>query len=168
MSSGIMDLKVAIYEDCNVSSGKGFKAAIADSITNLSASVSYLIQLFIPSLISRLASLVVSVMCWSRFIELTVMAVVSPLTVCDISSGAGMNSNAVRGIRNVAALGLSGAVIMLSVFICQQIQYGILSANVLDGVGFMSCVWKEIVVGIVEVGLVVRAPSLAKQVLGMG
>lgn len=168
MSSGIMDLKMAIYEDCNVSSGKGFKAAIADSITNLSASVSYLIQLFIPSLISRLAGLVVSVMCWSRFIELTVMAVVSPLTVCDISSGAGMNSNAVRGIRNVAALGLSGAVIMLSVFICQQIQYGILSANVLDGVSFMSCVWKEIVVGIVEVGLVVRAPNLAKQILGMG
>lgn len=168
MSSGIMDLKMAIYEDCNMSTGKGFKAAIADSITNLSASVSYLIQLFIPSLISKLANLVVSVMCWSRFIELTIMAVVSPLTVCDISSGAGMNSNAVRGIRNVAALGLSGAVIMLSVFICQQIQYGILSANVLDGAGFMSCVWKEIVVGIVEVGLVVKAPNIAKQVLGMG
>lgn len=168
MSSGIMDLKMAIYGDCNMSTGKGFKAAIADSITNLSASVSYLIQLFIPSLISKLANLVVSVMCWSRFIELTIMAVVSPLTVCDISSGAGMNSNAVRGIRNVAALGLSGAVIMLSVFICQQIQYGILSANVLDGAGFMSCVWKEIVVGIVEVGLVVKAPNIAKQVLGMG
>lgn len=168
MSSGIMDLKMAIYDDCNMSTGKGFKAAIADSITNLSASVSYLIQLFIPSLISKLASLVVSVMCWSRFIELTIMAVVSPLTVCDISSGAGMNSGAVRGIRSVAALGLSGAVIMLSVFICQQIQYGILSANVLDGVGFMSCVWKEIVVGIVEVGLVVKAPNIAKQVLGMG
>lgn len=168
MSSGIMDLKMAIYDDCNMSSGKGFKAAIADSITNLSASVSYLIQLFIPSLISKLASLVVSVMCWSRFIELTIMAVISPLTVCDISSGAGMNSGAVRGIRSVAALGLSGAVIMLSVFICQQIQYGILSANVLDGVGFMSCVWKEIVVGIVEVGLVVKAPNIAKQVLGMG
>lgn len=168
MASGIMDLKKAIYDDCNVSTGKGFKAAIADSITNLSASVGYLIQLFIPSLISKLASLVVSVMCWSRFIELTIMAVVSPLTVCDISSGAGMNSNAVRGIKNVAALGLSGAVIILSVFICQQIQYGILSANVLDGTGFMSCVWKEIVVGIVEVGLVVKAPNLARQILGMG
>lgn len=168
MSSGIMNLKMAIYDDCNVSTGKGFKAAIADSITNLSASVSYLVQLFIPSLISKLASLVVSVMCWSRFIELTIMAVVSPLTVCDISSGAGINSNAVRGIKNVVALGLSGAVIMLAVFICGQIQYGILSANVLDGAGFMSCVWKEIVVGIVEVGLVVKAPNIAKQILGMG
>ncbi len=168
MESGILNLKMAIYDDCNVSTGKGFKAAIADSITNLSASVSYLIQLFIPSLISKLANLVVSVMCWSRFIELTIMAVVSPLTVCDISSGAGMNSNAVRGIKNVVALGLSGAVIMLSVFICQQIQYGILSANVLDSVGFMSCVWKEIVVGIVEVGLVVKAPNIARQILGMG
>ena len=167
MASGIMNLKKAIYDDCNVSSGAGFKAAIADSISNLAATVGYLIQLFIPSLISRLANVVVSVMCWSRFIELTIMAIVSPLTVCDISTGAGMNSNAVRGIKNVIALSLSGAIIMLSVFICQQIQYGILSANVLDGQNFMSCVWKEIVVGIVEVGLVVKAPGIAKQVLGM-
>lgn len=167
MSSGIMNLKMAIYDDCNVSTGVGFKAAIADSITNLAASVGYLIQLFIPSLISRLANVVVSVMCWSRFIELTIMAVVSPLTVCDISSGSGMGSNAVRGMKSVLALGLSGAIIMLSVFICQQIQYGILSANVLDGVGFMSCVWKEIVVSIVEVGLVVKSPGIARQILGM-
>ena len=95
------------------------------------------------------------------------MAIVSPLTVCDISSGAGMNSNAVRGVKNVLALALSGAVIMLAVFICQQIQFGILSANVLDEASFMSCVWKEIVVSVVEVGLVVKAPNIAKMVLGM-
>lgn len=167
MSSGIMTLKKAIYDDCNVSTGSGLKAAITDAVSNMATSVSYLIQLFIPSLIAKLSNIVVSVMCWSRFIELTIMAVVSPLTVCDISTGSGMNSNAVRGMKNVMALALSGAIIMLAVFICQQIQYGILSANVLDGVNFMSCVWKEIVVAIVEVGLVVKAPGIARQVLGM-
>ncbi len=167
MGSGIMTLKKAIYDDCHVSTGTGFKAAIADSVSNLAASVSYVIQLFIPSLISRLANVVVSVVCWSRFIELVLMAVVSPLTVCDIGSGAGMQSGAVRGMKNVVALGLSGAIIMLTVFVCQQIQYGILSANVLDGVNFMSAIWKEIVVGIVEVGLVVKSSGIAKQVLGM-
>lgn len=168
MSSGIMTLKKAIYDDCNVSSGSGLKAAITDAVTNMATSVSYLIQLFIPSLIAKISNIVVSVMCWSRFIELTIMAIVSPLTVCDISTGAGMNSNAVRGVKNVMALALSGAVIMLAVFICQQIQYGILSANVMNGKNFMSCVWKEIVVAIVEVGLVVKAPGIAKQILGMG
>lgn len=167
MSGSILNLKKAIYDNCNVSTGTGLKASIADAVSNLATQVSYLIQLFVPSLISKLANVVVSVMCWSRFIELVIMAIVSPLTVCDISTGAGMNSNAVRGIKNVVSLGLSGAIIMLSVFICQQIQFGILSANVLDSVGFMSCVWKEIVVAIVEVGLVVKAPGLAKQVLGM-
>lgn len=167
MSSGIMTLKKTIYDDCNVSTGSGLKATITDAVSNMATSVSYLIQLFIPSLIARLSNIVVSVMCWSRFIELTIMAVVSPLTVCDISTGSGMNSNAVRGMKNVMALALSGAIIMLAVFICQQIQYGILSANVLDGVNFMACVWKEIVVAIVEVGLVVKAPGIAKQVLGM-
>ena len=56
---------------------------------------------------------------------------------------------------------------MLAVFICQQIQFGILSANVMNQENFMSCIWKEIVVAVVEVGLVVKAPGLSKQILGM-
>ncbi len=167
MASELMELKKVIYDQCNVSTGTGLKASISDAVSNMATAVSYLIQLFIPSLIANLSNVVVSVMCWSRFIELTIMAIVSPLTVCDISSGGGMNSNVVRGVKNVISLALSGAIIMLSVFICQQIQFGILSANVLDSASFMSCIWKEIVVAIVQVGLVVKAPGLAKQVLGM-
>lgn len=167
MASQIMELKKVIYDQCNVSTGTGLKASISDAVSNMATAVSYLIQLFIPSLIAKLSNVVVSVMCWSRFIELVIMAIVSPLTVCDISSGGEMNSNAVRGVKNVIALALSGAIIMLAVFICQQIQFGILSANVLDGANFMSCIWKEIVVAIVQVGLVVKAPGIAKQVLGM-
>lgn len=167
MASELMELKKVIYDQCNVSTGTGLKASISDAVSNMATAVSYLIQLFIPSLIAKLSNVVVSVMCWSRFIELTIMAIVSPLTVCDISSGGGMNSNAVRGVKNVVSLALSGAIIMLSVFICQQIQFGILSSNVLDSTSFMSCVWKEIVVAIVQVGLVVKAPGIAKQVLGM-
>lgn len=167
MASELLELKKVIYDQCNVSTGTGLKASISDAVSNMATAVSYLIQLFIPSLIAKLSNVVVSVMCWSRFIELVIMAIVSPLTVCDISSGSGMNSNAVRGVKNVLALALSGAVIMLAVFICQQIQFGILSANVLDSASFMSCIWKEIVVAIVQVGLVVKAPGIAKQVLGM-
>ena len=167
MASDILNLKMAIYDECNVSSGTGLKASVTDAVSNMATSISYLIQLFIPSLIARLSGVVVSVMCWSRFIELTIMAIVSPLTVCDISTGAGMNSNAVRGVKNVLALALSGAVIMLAVFICQQIQYGILSENILSGANFMDCIWKEIVVAVVEVGLVVKAPGIARQILGM-
>lgn len=167
MASELLELKKVIYDQCNVSTGTGLKASISDAVSNMATAVSYLIQLFIPSLIAKLSNVVVSVMCWSRFIELVIMAIVSPLTVCDISSGSGMNSNAVRGVKNILALALSGAVIMLAVFICQQIQFGILSANVLDSASFMSCIWKEIVVAIVQVGLVVKAPGIAKQVLGM-
>jgi len=167
MSGQIMELKKTIYDQCNVSSGTGLKAGISDAVSNTATAISYIIQLFVPSLIAKLSNVVVSVMCWSRFIELTILAIVSPLTVCDISTGGGMNSNAVRGVKNVLSIGLSGAIIMLAVFICQQIQFGILSANVMDGANFMSCIWKEIVVAIVQVGLVVKAPGIAKQALGM-
>ena len=167
INAGSTSIKMAIYDDCHVSTGTGLKAAIADTVSNMASSISYIIQLFIPSLIAKLSNVVVSVMCWARFIELTIMAIVSPLSVCDISSGTGAGSNAVRGIKNVMALALSGAVIMLAVFICQQIQFGILSANVMNQENFMSCIWKEIVVAVVEVGLVVKAPGLSKQILGM-
>ena len=167
MASELLELKKVIYDQCNVSTGTGLKASISDAVSNMATAISYLIQLFIPSLIAKLSNVVVSVMCWSRFIEIVITAIVSPLMVCDISSGSGMNSNAVRGVKNVLALALSGAVIMLAVFICQQIQFGILSANVLDTASFMSCIWKEIVVAIVQVGFVVKAPGIAKQILGM-
>ncbi len=167
ISDQIMELKKGIYDQCHVSTGTGLKASIADSVSNTATAISYVLQLFVPSFIARLSNVVVSVMCWSRFIELTIMAIISPLTVCDISSGSGMQSGAVRGVKNVIALGLSGAIMMLSVFICQQIQIGILSANVLNGSNFFSCIWKEIVVAVVQVGLVVKAPSLARQALGM-
>ena len=167
MASQLMELKKVIYDQCNVSSGTGLKASITDAVSNTATAVSYLIQLFIPSLIAKLSGVVVSVMCWSRFIELVIMAIVSPLTVCDIGGGGGMHSNAVRGVKNVLSIALSGAIIMLSVFICQQIQFGILSANVLDAAEFMECIWKEIVVAIVQVGLVVKAPGIARQILGM-
>lgn len=167
MASQLMELKKVIYDQCNVSSGTGLKASITDAVSNMATAVSYLIQLFIPSLIAKLSGVVVSVMCWSRFIELVIMGIVSPLTVCDISSGGGMHSNAVKGMKNVLSLALSGAIIMLAVFICQQIQFGILSANVLGEANFMDCIWKEIVVAIVQVGLVVKAPGIAKQILGM-
>ncbi len=167
MGNQIMDLKKAVYDQCHVSSGTGLKAGISDAVSNTATGISYIIQLFVPSMIAKLSNVVVSVMCWSRFIELTIMAIVSPLTVCDISTGNGMNSNAVRGIKNVLSIGLSGAIIMLSVFICQQIQFGILSANVMDSANFMTCIWAEVIVAIVQVGLVVKAPGLAKQVLGM-
>lgn len=62
MSAGIMDLKKVIYDNCNVSTGSGLKATISDSVTNLATSVSYLIQLFIPSLIGKLSNVVVSVL----------------------------------------------------------------------------------------------------------
>lgn len=168
MAGDILALKMAIYDDCNASTGSGLKAVLSDSVSNLAASVGYLVQLFIPSLIGRLSNVAVFVMCWSRFIELTLLAVASPLMVCDIATGDGRNTGAYRGAKHVLALGLSGALMMLAVFICQQLEYGILSANTLDSARFLPCVWKEAVVAVVQVGVVSRAPVMARQMLGIG
>lgn len=166
MAEGIMELKKMMYDACNVKTGDGALAKIGDSISNTTTAIGYVIQLLIPWAVARFAGVVIKVVCWSRFIELTILSIVSPITICDINDHPA-NSSAVRGFKNIIALSLSGAIILLSVFICEQIQYGIFSANVIGQDNFASCVWSEVVVAVVEVGLVVKSGGLAKQALGM-
>lgn len=165
----LMELKMAIYDMCNQDSGEGITSSVKDALHNIPAQLSFLVQLLIPWIVAKICNVIVSVVCWSRFLELTVMAILSPLMLSDMTMGHGMGSNAMRGVKNVIAISLSGTIIMLSLYLGHEIQVAVMGAYA-SGIGesnLMSAVWSEIAVSVVQVGMVMRSNALAKQALGM-
>jgi hypothetical protein len=169
MVAKVNEVKMQICEECNYDSsiahpfqsiGGEFQAAIN--------TLGYLIQLFLPNLVAKAADIVTSVTAWSRFIEITIFAAVSPLMFVDLVNGKLENSAAVRSAKNVLALALSGGIILISVYVCGQIQFQIIAGSIEGSAsGFCSQVWDLVVISVVQLGLVSKANSLAKQVLGM-
>ena len=165
----LLDLKLSIYEMCNQDSGDGITSSVKDALHNIPAQLSFLVQLLIPWIVAKICNVIVSVVCWSRFLELTVMAILSPVMLSDVSGGHGMSGNAMRGVKNVIAISLSGAIIMLSLYLGHEIQVAVMGAYAsgVDETNLMTAVWSEIAVSVVQTGMVMRSNSLAKQALGM-
>ena len=165
----LMELKIAIYDMCNQDSGEGITSSVKDALHNIPAQMSFLVQLLIPWIVAKICGVIVSVVCWSRFLELTIMAVLSPVMLADMTAGHGMNSNAMRGVKNVIAISLSGTIIMLSLYLGHEIQVAVMGAYAsgVDDTTLMTAVWSEIAVSVVQVGMVMRSNALAKQAMGM-
>ena len=165
----LMDLKIAIYDMCNQDSGDGITSSVKDALHNIPAQLSFLVQLLIPWIVAKICNVIVSVVCWSRFLELTLMAILSPIMVSDVTMGHGMSSNAMRGVKNVIAISLSGSIIMLSLYLGHEIQVAVMGAyaNGVSETNLMLAVWSEIAVSVVQVGMVMRSNTLAKQAMGM-
>lgn len=152
-----------VYDKCNTAKDAGgilkwVKAMAEDTINGLS----YVLQLFIPWVLSKIARLIISVTCWSRVIEILLMALVAPLAFSDISKANGEHSNAMRAVKNIFALSLSGAMILLICIVCTQIQ-----GTLVTTADFKDSLYNCVIVGLVQMGLIKRANDIVKQGLGM-
>ena len=90
------------------------------------------------------------------------MAIISPLAFADISKGSGDRSNAMRAVKNVITLSLSGAIILLICIVCNQIQ-----GSLITEADFGTSIWNCVLISVVQMGLVHRANDIVKQGLGM-
>lgn len=152
-----------VYDKCTTAeSAEGIKDKLLANIADFTNQVGYILQLFIPWLISKVAYIIVQFTCWSRFLEVLIMAIMSPLSFADISKGSGDRSNAMRAVKNVIALSLSGAMILLICIICNQIQGSLITAA-----DFGTSIWNCVLISVVQMGLVHRANDIVKQGLGM-
>lgn len=170
VSAQIFALKQSMYIDMGLdeTSDVPIVGGIIDAMKPYTAPLKYVLEMLIPYLLAKLANVIVSVVCWTRFVQVLIMAVVSPLTVCDIGDHPSQSA-AMRGVKNIIALALSGPMILLSMFICREIQLQIMtSATVsLTASSYVGAIWSMSVIAIVQISLVTRANNLAKQAIGM-
>ena len=152
-----------IYDNCSsAKKATGTIDWLKSTASDLVNGVGYILQLFIPWIASMIAGVIVKFVCWSRFIEILILAIISPLSFADISKGSSEHSNALRAIKNMIALSLSGAMILLICIICNQIQGALITEA-----DFTTSVWNCVMVALVQMGLVSRANEVIKQGLGM-
>ncbi len=166
-------LKKDIYAALNKEADGGGIKAIQQSITNTTSQLGMYIMMFVPWLVCKASGVVVALGCWSRFIEILIYAIVSPLTLADVAKGSFERSSATRAIKNIIALSLSGAVIMLTLYIGREIQISIIAdfATALtsgyDKNTFSEAMFSEVIIAVVQAGVVSRANQVAKQALGV-
>lgn len=152
-----------IYDNCSsAKKATGTIDWLKSTASDFVNGVGYILQLFIPWIASMIAGVIVKFVCWSRFIEILILAIISPLSFADISKGSSEHSNALRAIKNMIALSLSGAMILLICIICNQIQGALITEA-----DFTTSVWNCVMVALVQMGLVSRANEVVKQGLGM-
>lgn len=161
------DVKAEIWADIyTVDPDEGNIKKLLHNMADLGVQIGYVTQMFIPWVINKLCWVLLQVVCWSRFIELTLMAIVSPIALSDISKGDVNTSNTSRAIKNVIALSMSGSIILLAVIIGSSIQASIFADAVTSNT-FGSLCWEQVIVGIVQVGVCFRASDITKMALGI-
>ena len=165
-SSGAINLdplKQAIYDE--TTSGSGMFKTVVDAVSCLG----YLVQLFIPYIFVLIVTLLVSVVCWSRFIEICLLATVSPVMFADVGDDRNgfMHTSAMRAIKYILSLALSGALIFVSLYISQQISLSISGTEDPSGINYLSMCYNQVILGIVRLGLCTKATTISKQLVGL-
>ena len=161
------DVKAEIWSDIySVNPDASAIKRLLQNMTDLGVQIGYVTQMFIPWVINKLCWVLLQVVCWSRFIELTLMAIVSPIALSDIAKADVNTSNTSRAIKNVIALSMSGSIILLAVIIGSTIQASIF-ADAVTSSNFGSLCWEQVIVGIVQVGVCFRANDITKTALGI-
>ena len=161
------DVRAEIWSDIyTVNPDSSAIKRLLQNMTDLGVQIGYVTQMFIPWVINKLCWVLLQVVCWSRFIELTLMAVVSPIALSDIAKADVNTSNTARAIKNVIALSMSGSIILLAVIIGSSIQASIFAEAVTSN-NFGSLCWEQVIVGIVQVGVCFRANDITKTALGI-
>lgn len=160
-------LKVQVIEKVNTSASASYEltkmvANIADHINALGINMS----LALPGTFCKIVGVFLQFICISRFIEIVLMGLISPIAFADISKGSIEHSSAFRLIKNVLALAISGAIILLICWICAQLQVGLISSG-MDMDSFTKAAWNCVCVGLVQMTMSKKATDIAKSAMGM-
>ena len=140
---------------------------IGAKASDLATIVGFALSLIIPWAITMACTVIVQFTCWSRFFELTLMGLISPISFSDVSRGNPMQSNAMRAFKNLIAISMTGAIILLIVYLCNAISGQIMVENVINTNNLTNTCWNNVMISVVQAGMIKRSTELTKQALGM-
>lgn len=116
--------------------------------------------LLVPSIASLIAKAIITIQCWSRFIEISIRVVFAPIGMADMFSD-GLHGTGFRYLKKLLSVLLQGVMIIAIVALCQKIQAAM---SVSSSVFFQV---SQIVVAFTEVGLIKKSQVFANDLLGV-
>lgn len=142
--------------------GKGF---LAKTFIELG----YMVRLLIPYAGAIVANIGVKIFAMARYIEICVIAALSPVMFSDFSNSSGgfTHTNAFRALKTVIALALQGLVIVIGIMMCGMIAGIMVSGNVTTD-NFFSITLGLLSVQLARVGIAAKSQQISRQVVGLG
>ena len=137
-------------------------------ILESASSLGILVELALPSLLMWICFVITKVTCWSRAIEIVMLSTFSPLAFADASGldhfGNGSGS---RFIKNMCALSISGAIILFVMLLCASLSVQTINPNGTVG-EIVESASDILIISLAQTGLVMKAQSISKTLLGVG
>ncbi len=169
MQNSIAAIEKQVHDESQVGTdGAGIIDSFLEMIKSITGPLPYVIQLFLPWLISRLVYVAIYMTCWARAIEIVVLTALSPIAFSDVVAGPVQNSSALRFAKNFAALALSGAIILAVVMISSSIMAGAVSDSISDTSKMFDAAMTMVGISLAEASMVVKAQSVARTLCGVG
>lgn len=133
-------------------------------VTGIPSGIAMTVQLFLPYAAALILSLAIKIVCYTRIFELYLKTMFAPLGMGDLITK-GLDSNGLRFFKNYFATCLQGAVIVGISVIYSSIIGSLISANTETSIVGMA--GTALVMGFAALSMMMKAGSLAKEVLGM-
>lgn len=127
-------------------------------------SLFFIIKLLIPLVISWIINLVVSVICYSRVLELMVKTLFAPIPLCDVFSDSYGHSNSIRYFRGYAATCFQAVVIYAIGFLYSKISVDWIT-SIQSGGGFEFIIG-YLAINLAAITLIVKSGSFSKELCG--
>jgi hypothetical protein len=185
-----VSLSKSLWDTISLSSSNGGDYALANDVAkeirkvldgkgvidSIVTSLSYVLQLIFPWIIGIGANWGIKIFALNRYLEVCIVAAVSPLLFCDISNANGgfTHSAAFRGMRQVMALAIQGIVIMAGLYLCGAISKSIMGSFIdpatgrLDMSQFLDAGFALVAVAVAKLGITAKSQQIARQLVGLG
>lgn len=126
----------------------------------------YLIVLLLPYIGVLISKAVCSVFVYTRAVEIAVLCALSPIPFALLSNEPFGNGTGARFIKNIAAVSIQGAVMMMIFVVCNAMICG-LAAGGVTVEALSSGTMSVLAVYFAEVGLLLKSLSISQKVLGL-
>lgn len=126
----------------------------------------YILVLLLPWAGIKIATILCSVFVYTRGVEIAILCALSPIPFAIISNDPFGNGTGARFLKNVAAVSLQGAVMMITFVICNAMVSG-LSGGSITIEALSSNTMDVLIVYFAEVGLLMKSLSISQKVLGL-
>lgn len=162
-SSGNFDKAIVSLADSinNATKGQGLVSA-------LFINLGFLIRLLIPWIGAMIANIGVKIFAVARYVEVCVIACISPMMFSDFSNATGgfTHTNCYRAVKSVAALMFQGMIIVLGIRLCALI------ASLMVGDSLTTSTFLDVTIGLLavqlaRVGIAAKSQQIARQLVGL-
>lgn len=173
---GVEAVKANMWEECHtneVLEASGMHIAwyekMGNSVGDLGTKMGFILQLIFPYLAVQLAWVIISVVCFSRAIELFIISAFAPLAFMDSNVFDNFASTpAWRFCKNVLAIAIQGAVIAGVLAIGSSFIGAVVNGTSSTPGEFVEQAVQIVMIVFAEVSLVTRSQGIAKAVVNIG